>query len=295
MEIKVFYSWQSDSLWNRKLILQALEEAAIEVKKRNEHIDIIIDQATSNTVGACHIPNAIFHNISNADIFIGDLSIVGESRDHTRKIPNPNVLIELGYAVSELSWDRIILLFNKESGNFSDLPFDIDKHRCIGFNATSEDDRNNIEQLRTILISQILAIIETDPARPLQTRLNELYTKAYNVDVLAGFWTFRILPNEEGDKKIFHFEIYKNQVEVVKNDFPTETFQIQNFCYDVSTGKIEFSLLNVGAERNHHTGQKIPTSLFMSCEFQLRDSKWMTGTGYMSTGKTMIEMEKGLG
>lgn len=40
------------------------------------------------------------------------------------KTPNPNVMIELGYAIKSLGWDRIILLYDKDFGEIEEIPFE---------------------------------------------------------------------------------------------------------------------------------------------------------------------------
>lgn len=41
-----------------------------------------------------------------------------------RATPNPNVLVELGYAAHSLGWDRIIVVVNTAHGAIEELPFD---------------------------------------------------------------------------------------------------------------------------------------------------------------------------
>lgn len=142
---------------------------------------IKIDEATSNQVGTLHIPNAILQNISNSDFFVVDLTTVGATFDKVKKLQNPNVLIELGYAVSQLGWDRIIILFNKEFGEFKDLPFDIEKRSCLDFKITSAEDKNGIGQLRENLITRITQIIEVNPDRP--SRMTEVVDKERANDI----------------------------------------------------------------------------------------------------------------
>jgi hypothetical protein len=46
-----------------------------------------------------------------------------------KKVSNPNVLIELGYAARSIGWERTILVLNTESGEADALPFDVLQHR----------------------------------------------------------------------------------------------------------------------------------------------------------------------
>jgi hypothetical protein len=73
----IFYSWQSDlpNSTNRGLINRALEDAAQTVGKSLE-LDLALDRDTKGTAGTPDIAHAIFSKITNASIFVGDVSII---------------------------------------------------------------------------------------------------------------------------------------------------------------------------------------------------------------------------
>lgn len=131
--ITVFYSWQSDTNQdcNLKAIRNALRLSSVEIEAEIENITLVLDEATRDTAGSPDIPATIFQKISNADIFICDITTINhEFGTLPRKTPNPNVLIELGFAIATLGWGRIIMVFNKSFGQFPrDTPFDIDRRR----------------------------------------------------------------------------------------------------------------------------------------------------------------------
>ena len=86
---------------------------------------IRLDSDTQGIPGSPDIAQAIFDKIDTCQVFVCDISIIN-AESSGRKTPNPNVLIELGYAVKRLSWDRIICVFNEISGKVpDDLPFDL--------------------------------------------------------------------------------------------------------------------------------------------------------------------------
>lgn len=164
-EIKVFYSWQSDlpKDSNFNAIYCCLQEAAASICKSNPENQIQIDQATRGKSGSPDIPSVIFEKIHKCDIYIADISIISPKRAR-RKTPNPNVLIELGFAIKSIGWDRIILLFNNNYGKIpDDLPFDISKHRITPFNIKNKDDKNGYGQLKSGLIENIKSIIDNNP------------------------------------------------------------------------------------------------------------------------------------
>ena len=126
--MKIFYSWQSDidGNINRYFILEALENAVKNLKD-NGGFDIEIDQATRDEPGTPDIPDTILKKIDECSIFVADVSFIN-CRTAKRRTPNPNVLLELGYAVKKLGFEKIILIFNDKFGKPEKLPFDI-KHR----------------------------------------------------------------------------------------------------------------------------------------------------------------------
>lgn len=72
-----------------------------------------------------------------SDIFVADVTII--NGDYLgRKTPNPNVLIELGYAIKSLDWNRIILLYNEDYGSIEEIPFDINHQRMTKYSLRGE-------------------------------------------------------------------------------------------------------------------------------------------------------------
>jgi len=132
----IFYSWQNDlpDETNRRLIREVLRNSSsnLEATYSDDNLRIIIDEATRGEPGSPNIPLTILEKIKNADAFVCDITTINQDAPKDqRKVANPNVLFELGYAVSQLGWSRIIMLFNKAFGNFpDDAPFDIDRHRA---------------------------------------------------------------------------------------------------------------------------------------------------------------------
>lgn len=140
MSDRVFYSWQSDcpSNTNRNLISAALE-SAIEVMKRDEstQIEPVIDRDTLGLAGSPDISHSIFSKIDAASVFVCDVSIIDTMS--TRPTPNPNVLIELGYAVKALGWNRVIMVMNTEYGKPEVLAFDLRSKRVLTYCIASSE------------------------------------------------------------------------------------------------------------------------------------------------------------
>jgi hypothetical protein len=63
-------------------------------------------------------------------VFVADVSLIG-GRRRGRPTPNPNVLIELGYALHSLGDGLVVLVFNTAYGRLDQLPFDLKMRRVI--------------------------------------------------------------------------------------------------------------------------------------------------------------------
>lgn len=174
IEVVVFYSWQSDlpKATNLQAIRTALRIASsnAEGKLSKRDLSIRIDEATKRTSGSPNIPATILRKIAASDIFVCDVTPIYKVSDgHPKSSANPNVIFELGYAVSQLGWDRVILLFNEALGNFpQDLPFDFDRHRVSRYTLAemSVPKKGAHAPLVTLLTDAIVAVVEDDPKKP---------------------------------------------------------------------------------------------------------------------------------
>lgn len=131
----IFYSWQSDlpNAANRGFIQQALENAAGAIAADGSvAVEPVVDRDTQGVAGAPDIASTIFAKIDAADVVVADVSITSRP-DQGRPTPNPNVLIELGYALKALGHERIILVFNTAFGRIEELPFDLRTRRVATY------------------------------------------------------------------------------------------------------------------------------------------------------------------
>jgi hypothetical protein len=167
--IKLFYSWQSDlpKETNQNAIRSCIKKAFPLIEENFDSVQFIYDEATRGEAGSPDIPSTIFNKISTADIFICDITTINHAEPTNRKTPNPNVLVELGYAISILGWERIIMVFNKCHGKFpSELPFDLDKRRTTNFRITNKTDNDGKSDLTHKLKMAIETIYKKNPSKP---------------------------------------------------------------------------------------------------------------------------------
>ncbi|MBL8821337.1 MAG: hypothetical protein JNJ77_02030 [Planctomycetia bacterium] len=162
----VFYSWESDlpAKTTRNLIEGCLNKA-IQQLGRDDDVDVdpSLDRDTRGVSGSPVILDAILEKIDNCSAFVADVSIIN-SGDSSRPTPNPNVAIELGYAVKACGWDRILPVCNEYFGAIDKLPFDIPDRRVIPFtlseNPTPEEITAAKEKLTAIFKLRLKEILK---------------------------------------------------------------------------------------------------------------------------------------
>lgn len=151
MKVSVFYSWQSDlpAKTNRYFIEDSIKKSLKEINKDNRVI-ACIDRDTKNDLGSPDIENSIFQKINHCKFFICDVSL------NETKIPNPNVLIELGYAIKTVGWSKILCLFNTQTGKIEELPFDINHNRVTPYNPDLTGEKRRISEIISVNINSLL-------------------------------------------------------------------------------------------------------------------------------------------
>src|SRR5579862_1954156 len=105
MSTTVFFSWQmdTDTETGRNLIERVLERAVGSIGSDATVQDAVreleVDRDTLDEPGFPPIVDTIFRKIDEAAMVIVDLTFVGKRLDG-RPTPNPNVLIECGWALN---------------------------------------------------------------------------------------------------------------------------------------------------------------------------------------------------
>ncbi|MCA9124848.1 MAG: hypothetical protein H6822_24615 [Planctomycetaceae bacterium] len=167
----VFYSWESDlhGKTTRNLIEGCLN-TAIRQLGREDDLDVVpsLDRDTKGVSGSPVILDAILEKIDNCTAFVADVSIINSAdvrRDPpARPTPNPNVSIELGYAIKSCGWDRILPVCNDFYGPIDQLPFDIPERRVISYtlsqDPTPEEVKAAKERLAGIFKSRLKDILK---------------------------------------------------------------------------------------------------------------------------------------
>lgn len=170
-EIRVFYSWQSDlpGSETRNLIQSGIDSA---VKALKNTVEIIADRDTKGVLGTPDITETIFSKIANSDIFVADISIInkystyddeGNTVDAVKCSPNPNVLVELGFAAAVLGWDHVICIIDTDYGCIEDLPFDLAHRRPFAYSLSGTEKAAVRRDICSVLMTTVADVLENGP------------------------------------------------------------------------------------------------------------------------------------
>lgn len=178
--MKIFWSWQSDTTQSagRHFVREALDAAAI---KLADHPDLEdaerpeIDSDTANVAGSPPIAETILGKIRDCAVFVADVTPIAETRGG-KKVANPNVMLELGYALRSLGPQQIVLVMNQAEGaSLKSLPFDLRHWRgpltySLAKGASEEQRTFALENLTDDLVTRLapcLAVAASSQPAPI--------------------------------------------------------------------------------------------------------------------------------
>ena len=142
----IFYSWQSDLRETRSVIEWALQGAVRNLNRRHKLEEARrVDQDTAGIAGWPDIASTILRKIEECEVFVADLTPINGPEYYSRLTPNPNVMLELGYALATgMGRTRIICIVNEAylpKGDLKELPFDVRGSRPIVFRLEDAETR----------------------------------------------------------------------------------------------------------------------------------------------------------
>ena len=183
IEKTIFYSWQSDlkSDFNWKLIENSLIDSIRALNSKSKLIKYSLDQATRRLPGSPDIVDSIFRKIEKSSIFIADITPVTKIEE--KGIPNPNVLIELGYAINILGWDNIICICNMAEWKIESLPFDIKQRRITKYSLSDKKRKEKQTKILTDIFKDAFPIIQEKQAT--FDKVTELFKTQLDLILLA--------------------------------------------------------------------------------------------------------------
>lgn len=248
--MRIFFSWQSDVAQNRATLQKAIRIALQEFEGHE------LETATRDMVGSADIAKTILDKIDNADMLIADVSIINNGTDGKRKMPNPNVMYELGYGVKSLGEANIVLVANKDITNDKDLPFDIRNRRMVYVSFSNKDAVKHIASAIKEAINSSSAVVSKTPNVP-EVSLNNPYAVwASNYGGHgASFLIQTTIDNFEGtDNYILDAAILGTNANGTK--FKSDNFDIDNnktgTAYAIKAGAIEEVRFFLVSDKENH-------------------------------------------
>ena len=207
--MRIFWSWQSDTHQptGRHFVRDVLAQVARELNdvegaedaerpeledQEGEEIEpedgllhddgrVEVDHDTHGVGGSPKIAETILGKIADAAVFVADVTPIC-STTQGKRVPNPNVMIELGYALKVLGHERIVLVMNQAEGAaLKHLPFDLRHWRApatykLSREATPERIAQAAAELKAVLRSRIVPGLKL--AREQQAALRRVAERA---------------------------------------------------------------------------------------------------------------------
>jgi hypothetical protein len=172
----IFFSWQSDTPGNcgrsfiEGTVRRAIELLAAEVTVESVERDdaLAFDSDTQGVAGTPPIVDTIFKKIDDCAVFVSDMTLVAKRVEKDELMPNPNVLVEHGWALNSLTHSRILAVMNTAYGErrAENLPFDLRHMRWpipyrLTPGASPEATQKERERLALVLKDAIGAILRS--------------------------------------------------------------------------------------------------------------------------------------
>lgn len=163
----VFWSWQSDYDENscRYFVRDALNEAiklTADAMKLEPAARPSLDHDTKGAKGMVDIKSIILSKIERCSLFVADLTPIGKT-EAGKWIPNPNVMIELGWAMHAPGVEHVIPILNLAPGcEVEDLPFDIRGRRVIRYSLAPKSTSVERKAELAKLVPQLRKAIEEE-------------------------------------------------------------------------------------------------------------------------------------
>lgn len=151
---RLFFSWRADRPGElcRRFIDIALRAAAEAVTKAIG-VTVEVGSDTQGESGTPPLTDTILKKMRKCDAFVADMTFVAETSTG-KLLPNPNIMREYGYALSEKGTRRILVVMNEAFGPPEKLPFYLGHLRHpLTYNVPSRTGDGARRSLRTASVS----------------------------------------------------------------------------------------------------------------------------------------------
>jgi hypothetical protein len=187
------------------------------------------------------VSDTILEKIKNCDIFLPDLTFVSKFEDGEKKgqpAPNPNVLIEFGYALRTKGHHFLMPVMNVAFGGPHGLPFDMGHLRHpIGYNADPSHDQETRNKTRAGLSKELLKALTTTvgnispaPAAPTITKEMKASIAERHSLRTSTFYQLVPVPLIAGPKLLMHIFPISAFEEIDEIDFSLVPKLAQSFA-----------------------------------------------------------------
>lgn len=179
MAYKVFFAFQMDieEKYGKSFIHRSLENAIQKFKTNG--VDVILDYGFKGTSGTPLLIDEMLRKSLNSDMVIVDWTFTSSKIWHNPEIieedddsiileiskgdlkpsPNPNVLLETGYAWAKKGTYRTLAVMNTAFGNPNELPVDIKGFRYPVLYSLDENNYSNRKEVRNELTDDLYKAI----------------------------------------------------------------------------------------------------------------------------------------
>ncbi|WP_128089424.1 hypothetical protein [Bradyrhizobium viridifuturi] len=195
--MNIFWAWQFDlpGKISRHFIRGALEEAIAQINAINgiEEPDeefqagLQLDYGRKSLKGSPDLAIEILKKIDAATVFVGDVTPVGRGAPHVtdenvssdgKALMNPNVAIELGYALKSKTTENVLMVMNGYYGKRADMPFDLGhKGGPIFYTLAPDATKDQIASERKKLVARLTEALQAYSPSPVLTPFAELPPK----------------------------------------------------------------------------------------------------------------------
>lgn len=150
-QYRIFYSWQSDNSEAKDIVGRALNNVVKKLK--TERISLKIEQGGGGC-GFISIEESVRIKIRRSDIFVGDVTPVGNVKRRKKLLPNANVMYEMGLATECMAPERVLAVAMDGDWKIENMPFDFNHNTMLKF-----DKEKGEQSLYNAIIKRIRSTI----------------------------------------------------------------------------------------------------------------------------------------
>lgn len=152
LEPMIFLSHQQEDPLANESLLQALN-TALEELNHNSRLPLRLEMAYRAQEEPTRVSDSQLRGIRKSLLFIADVTpiIAVRQGEKITKFPNPNVCLEVGYALQVKGYKQILLVQREQRELEGQAPFDIPEHQQLLFDNPTDLDKTLLPMLKMLL------------------------------------------------------------------------------------------------------------------------------------------------